>query len=486
MRINTKLNLFHAFLALLYLLPATGLGLAVYKSWANYSFWSDELGSVSMSLLVWSDVWAAILTDVHPPMFQLVLKAWVSLIGSDESLVRLFSLGCALISLAVLALNTRAMKGLAQWSAITIFTTSFLFPFYAQEARSYSLTLLLSTLVTVNLLKYHRQQNESRKGIWALFFYSIALSVTHYFGLLLSLCALSILAFEHRRDKKLICMCLATILTCLAWPMRHYASGLFELKGAKNAWMVVNGPIDSARIFTRTFFPASSDTLLVIYGSIFLMILAYGLLAQYRYQSPYNNQTPTIYRATSLLVSMIVVISVADVISPISTERNFIVLLPTLSILTGLLVYSWLQRQEPLITSGVLIILIISTGLNNLHFAATLMSLKWGPQQNWRESAQFVVKNRTTERLYYLRNRDDEETDRVFNFYIQKLSDNTLSLERIYIGQIPEISRPAFLVLGGTSPSVVKEVMQLSKSPKALFFQPKQSLSSTTGVIIFK
>ena len=43
-------------LLFLYVFPLIGVGLALYKSWSDYSFWADELGSVSMSLLPWREV----------------------------------------------------------------------------------------------------------------------------------------------------------------------------------------------------------------------------------------------------------------------------------------------------------------------------------------------------------------------------------------------------------------------------------------------
>ena len=72
-----------------------------------------------------------------------------------------------------------------------------------------------------------------------------------------------------------------------------------------------------------------------------------------------------------------------------------------------------------------------------------------GPQQNWRRTAQYVVDNYKSGKLYDLCDCDDEEVDRIFNFYIKNLSADTLALERIYVEQLPDIKVVSILVLGG-------------------------------------
>jgi hypothetical protein len=471
-------------LLFLYVFPLIGVGLALYKSWSDYSFWADELGSVSMALLPWREVTQSIISDVHPPLFQFVLKVWVSLTNSDESIVRLFSLVCALGALATLIVITRPIRGISQWATVTVFSTSFLFNFYAQEARSYALTLLLSTLLTGQFLKTTNKNQISYSELFAISSIAVALSLTHYFGLLFSIFTLVIISFECRKDYRKFFLISGAMVACLVWPLFHYSKGLFASKAIKNSWMIVDGPLDSLRIFLRTFFPSQSDLILLSAGMIFFGTLIWILLKNYRSSSFEKATIGMLYRCVALLLLVLVAVSVVDFISPISTERNFIVLLPIMAVLTGLMVNVIAHQRKLIITFSFLSLLVL-TSINNLRFAQYLLALKWGPQQNWRETAEFVINNRTAEHLYYLRNRDDDETERVFNFYIQKLSKGTLSLERIYIGQIPNVKKPSILILGGTSPAVIKEIQKLSNTHSVRFFQPTQSLSGTTGLFIF-
>jgi hypothetical protein len=477
------MKLFSKVVLLLYVVPAIGIGLALYRSWSPYSFWMDELGSVSMSVLPLTEVWQAIILDVHPPLFQLFLKLWVLSFGSWEPIVRFFSLACCLLASLYLYYQTRSLFFAARWIVITVFTSCFLFSFYAQEARSYGLTLLLSTLLTIQYAKYDAVRLD--KKFLSMCAVAVALSLTHYFGLLLAVTILTLLTVEHRRNRQLATVSLAAIVFCMAWPLAHAWLGLGVLKSSKNAWMVVDGPLDTARIFFRTFLPGLNDFYLFIYAALIIIFVAYVGLTK---ASPVTNNVVSmrlgIYRLAGVCVSMLCGIAVIDSVTPISTERNFIVMLPTVSLLMGLCCER-IFVAKPKLLSGLLLVGSLIWGINALLFSHYLLALKWAPQHNWRASAQFVVDNRTNEKLYYLRNRDEPEIERVFNFYIHKLSQGRLSLERIYIEQLVDIKEPAMLVLGGVGPGVFEDIKKRMGNRPLTVYQPPQSLNASTGVVRF-
>lgn len=467
----------------LYIFPLVGLGLAIYNSWMPYSYWADEIGSVSMSTLPIAGVLSAIGLDVHPPLFQLLMKGWVAVFGSDEPHVRLLSLLCCLCAAAYLFYQTRKINNISRWSTITIFSTCFLFPFYAQEARSYGLTLFLSTLLTVQYINY--DINNSIRSVIYLIFTALVLSLCHYFGLLLSLSVLFLLIVEHRKNIKVSVMLFCGFIFCLIWPAIHYLIGLAGLKSTKNAWMVIDGPVDTARIFLRTFFPNLSDNYLLLIALFLMSVIAYSAFINRKSALAEIPASNCLNKLIALLCLMLFGIVSVDTFSAISTERNFIVLLPSVSLIIGFAAERLLYKHKKITTyTTVLVIALWAT--NSLYFSYHLLKLKWEPQQNWRGTAQFVIDNYKLGKLYYLRNRDDEEVDRVFNFYIKKLSAETIALERIYIEQIPDIKAPSMLVLGGASPSTFELVKKRIPSSNLQIFQPKQSLGGTTGVMIFE
>ena len=472
----------HRHLWILYVLPIVGVGLAFVNSWRYYSYWADELGSVSMALLPITEVIQSIRNDVHPPLYQILLKVWVQWLGSNEPTVRLLSLCSCLIALAYLYVKTNYLNFWGKWCAVTILTTSFLFSFYSQEARSYALTFLFATILTVEYITLTKPPNI--KQCATILAVAIILSLTHYFGLLLALTVLFLLGLEYRKVSTVRITCICGIAASMIWPAAHYYLGLAKLKATKNAWMTVDGPLDTIRIFSRTFIPELTDR------SIFLTItvISVGIivciaLTKNRSDGHFDNLARRIIRSISIIAVMLIGIAAIDSISPISTERNFIVLLPVLSLMIGL-IGQFTTSNDSATLKIVLVLSICLIALNNLNFSYQLLSIKWAPQQNWRATAQYAIDNLTTEKLYYLRNRDDDETERVFNFYVSKLSNSGLHAERIYIEQIEGIKEPAFLILGGAHAGLFSEVQRRRPRDTITIFQPMQSLGGTTGVII--
>lgn len=467
---------------LAYLLPLTGVGFALHNSWRPYSYWADELGSVSMGLLMMPEVMMAISTDVHPPLFQLILKIWIQCFGSGEPIVRLFSLSCCLAAITYLFIKTKNFTFIGRWTVTTSFATSFLFSFYAQEARSYALTLLLATITTVKFTEL--PTTPTRRECVYFSAAALTLSLTHYFGLLLALTTFVLLSLEHTANKRLRITCLVSGGLCLIWPITHYHLGLASLKASKNAWMSVDGPMDTIRIFSRILLPQTNDFLMLFAIAPIVFGLVWKAHQQHRsHKIPSIGVYQNLYRASSVCALMLAGIILIDWISPISTERNFIVLLPSLSIALGLMTeFLYARCRMPIRAAIPASVILLS--VNNLTFAHYLLTLKWGPQQNWRATAQYVVDNITSEKLYYLRNRDDDETDRVFNFYISKLSQKTLQAERIYIEQVDQLTESSYLILGGANQNLFSEVRRRRPNDNLQIFQPSQSLGNTTGVII--
>ena len=120
----------------------------------SYSYWWDELYSVVGASLPIEDMFKyLVLPDVHPPLYQVVLKGWVFLFGSDERVLRLLSFLFSTLALIFVWRwgKTRFDKMFFQ-TLIVLFTTSYLFPYYAQEVRAYGMMLFLSTVVTIAYL----------------------------------------------------------------------------------------------------------------------------------------------------------------------------------------------------------------------------------------------------------------------------------------------------------------------------------------------
>ena len=189
-------------------------GFAAYRIpelW-RYSLWYDEVFSLTLVQMDWSEMFAAALRDrTNPPLFYALLKAWTSIGGESFFWIRV--LPCLIaIATAVpfVALAKRCFgsgkSGIAAGAAaVAAAAASPLLVFLSNEVRGYSLLVLLST---VSMLAFYRVTEtleleqaireeagspsplghfgeERKRRIVMLALVNTLLVYTHYFGWLL-------------------------------------------------------------------------------------------------------------------------------------------------------------------------------------------------------------------------------------------------------------------------------------------------------------
>ncbi len=119
------------------------------------SLWLDEGVSWAMTLKgPWQILEATAQNDLHPPLYYLLLDAWVAIAGTSEEALRMPSLLASLATLPVVYLIGREVfdeiTGLLASALVALAEFHVL---YAQEARMYAIVGLLAAIST---LFYHR------------------------------------------------------------------------------------------------------------------------------------------------------------------------------------------------------------------------------------------------------------------------------------------------------------------------------------------
>ena len=152
------------FLPLVILLLATGL--RFYRLDAQ-SFWNDEGNSARLSERSIRLIIEGTASDVHPPLYYLMLRGWREWAGEHEFSLRSLSAFAGVLTVAVtMALGQR----LADWQLARI--AGFLAAvhpaliYYSQETRMYSLLALWTVLATWLLLRLETGRLETRD--WSL------------------------------------------------------------------------------------------------------------------------------------------------------------------------------------------------------------------------------------------------------------------------------------------------------------------------------
>lgn len=201
------------------ILAAICLGYILLRFWhlTDSCLWFDEIFSVHAAEHDWQHLfWFAAQDLIHPPLFYLLLKLWISV--SSESLfwLRCFPVLFSIIALIPFYLLCRQLKLTYPIIALalTFLTVSGSLIKYAQEVRMYSLLLCLSLFSMWLLARFLNVG----KGIWILTIINILLVYTHYFGWLLILSEVfAVLILQRLKIRQIIIMCGLTAISFAPW-----------------------------------------------------------------------------------------------------------------------------------------------------------------------------------------------------------------------------------------------------------------------------
>ncbi|WP_183324155.1 glycosyltransferase family 39 protein [Halomonas cerina] len=438
--------------AVVYLLILSSVMLAATGVVYGYSYWWDELYSVAAAELGVGPMFRfLVLPDVHPPLYQLVLNLWIKVAGSGEQMVRALSFLFAISALAAFWWwASKRLTPVAKYTLLVFFATCILFPYYAQEARSYAMMLLLSTLASLAYLERlaHSGRAGTRLGYYALLG---ALSLTHYFGFIYAGVILLFTLYENRGDARRAIETVVVGLMCLIWPILHVVYGGIGEKSGDNFWIESNGVQSTLFHFSDGMLPHLNYLARLLSGTateyvtavlIVALLSGAALLARRAPEVREAGTGPGLWRRMiALLTGFLVVIALVDYHSPISTPRNFIVLLPVVSLLVGLTA-SGLKR------AGVkhVVALVALGGIANLAVASLEVTRKIHPDQNHKAAVAFIEEQRDAgDPVYYLdRGGSMREVQHlVASFYFNE----EVPLAPIAIGQVATLAPPYYVLM---------------------------------------
>ncbi len=164
--------------------------------------WLDEALSVEISRRPVPDLLDALRRDGSPPLYYLLLHAWMEVFGESATATRALSTVFSLLTLPVVWLAGRRLGGApAAWAATLLVAVSPFAVRYATETRMYALVQLLSALGVLCVLRALERPSALRLLPVALL--SGAIALTHYWGLfLLAATGLVLLGLSLRGDAR--------------------------------------------------------------------------------------------------------------------------------------------------------------------------------------------------------------------------------------------------------------------------------------------
>jgi mannosyltransferase len=146
--------------------------------------WLDETISVEISRLPLGSLHDALRQDGAPPLYYLLLKAWIAAFGTGTVAVRLLTVAMVPVVLGLAWLLGRRLAGTAGGRAAVVVLAVLPWTLrYGSETRMYLLVAVLVLAGALALEAVHR--TASRRAVVALAAVTAALLLTHYWALFL-------------------------------------------------------------------------------------------------------------------------------------------------------------------------------------------------------------------------------------------------------------------------------------------------------------
>jgi len=246
---------------ILLILLAGAVFLFFYGSGQAYR--SDEVWSLRIVALPYSQMMVEIRNDIHPPLYYWMLAAWTSVAGTDEIAVRALSILLMLGAAAAVYFWGRDRLGeRGGLVAAALFIASPLSGVAAQMVRMYGLLVLCSAVSTGAYLRI--SGGDARKRDWALYIAAnIAGSFTHvWFFFLLFAQGCAYLVF--RRTKGLGWMIAAAVASLAPYAVLWMPVLLKQVQKTSSALAWVPAP----------GFSEAGQTVLLL-GGLFLVAIPF-------------------------------------------------------------------------------------------------------------------------------------------------------------------------------------------------------------------
>jgi hypothetical protein len=184
-----------------------------------YSLWGGEVFTLYGVREGWGDLLTYIVEDiVHPPLFYVLLKAWIALGGESLLWLKLFPVLAAVATMAPFLLLCRELNlhPAEMYLAFLLIAVNGFLIHYAQELRMYSLFMFLSTCSYWLFVRFFNAEATRRLDLLALSGVNLLLVYTHYYGWLAIGAEFIFLLGSNRQKLPAFAFSIAVLLLCFS------------------------------------------------------------------------------------------------------------------------------------------------------------------------------------------------------------------------------------------------------------------------------
>ncbi|MGA4669342.1 hypothetical protein ACPCG0_06000 [Propionibacteriaceae bacterium Y1923] len=217
------------------------------------SYWTDELFSVRQTAGSFQNLWQSARTEVHPPLFAILLWGWTRIGGTAPEWTRLLSIGFSLLALVVPVLTLRRHLNWRVLLALSAATASCAMAIvYAQDVRSYALLHLAAAGLTASLLAWWLDPGRPHVHLWQLLGWTLLASATHLFGMVLAAAVFAVLVLLGRLPL-LRAAALVLVGTAPQWLWLAHGLAFVPAFASGTTWIWAPGLADVQQLLSATY-----------------------------------------------------------------------------------------------------------------------------------------------------------------------------------------------------------------------------------------
>lgn len=316
-----------------------------YWNLTGSCLWFDEIFSIHAAEHSWDSVLGFVAQDlIHPPLFYLLLKVWISAGGDGLLWLRLFPAAFSILALIPFFLLCRELKlnFAAVAFALLVFAVNGSLIKYSQEVRMYAPLLCLSLF---SIWLFVRFLNSGR-GIVLLMLVNLAMVYTHYFGWLVIICELTaVILVKRERLVKTVLMSACVFAAFFPWIVLILNAAPAGEKFAQNiGWMQRPGPILLFQFILNLFEPLYYKASSAEFASNYLVSLPLLVLiifaAVYYFKKPEPDDKQNVYLLSVFIALPVLIAFIASWILPYSVwgTRHLIIVFAPFILLVALVI----------------------------------------------------------------------------------------------------------------------------------------------------
>ena len=431
------------------------------------AYWLDELFSVVVSLLPFENLVDELLKDVHPPVYQMLLKLWMLAFGDSELATRLMST-LFLIGSFVLVYRQRLMLGAGTVAIyLLLLASNWVAVYYGMETRAYAMLLFASTWASLCFIQNHRDN----KAFYQTLIACVFLSLVHFFGLIVSGIMLAYMFFHHLNKPVRIVAIAAASAMALSWPAVMFLFGDLQAKAGGGSWIESTGPVTAMQFALQSVLPHVYHPITILWGfglagqCAVVGGIVVGLFALHKTALFDGAKGKPFAKLVFVVLGSILAICLIELHTPISAPRYYSAWIPPVYLLFAFTLSS-LRFSNALFLKGAFCVALVVVLLGAAQTAYKLKSKLYGFESR-PIIAQQLVYMAKTEGLssYYFADSDEAPppysiSHALRNYYFSRASEGQVEIMPTTMESLSEMEMPAAVIYGFYRPSTEAAVRE--------------------------